>query len=113
MAGVDGRSVKRLRLAAGPADFRPVDSAPVAEAEVQGLRGLRQISTRGMNLPDHDRVANMQSDQGPDRIAVARSPGQPEGDVVLLGEMVAEIVRPVVEVVDDQVQAAIAIEVGG
>src|SRR5205085_7253254 len=106
--GVEGGIVDPLLQTAGPADFGPVDLGAVAQAEVQRLRRLRQIAAGGVDLADHHLLAQVQSNQGTDRVAVAAGSagrvalapraGQPEGDVVLRGELIAEVEGAVVEV---------------
>src|SRR5262245_53113191 len=69
---IDGGVVDTLRLRSpGPADLGVVDLGALAQAEVQRLRRLRQITARSMHLTHHDLLADVQGDQGADGVAVA------------------------------------------
>src|SRR5262249_53007215 len=94
-----------------PLDLDGVDFGPVAEPEVNGLRRLREVATGGGNLPDHDLFADVDRHQGADRLSIALGAAQLESDPILLWEMVLEVVGVVVEVVGDDIEAAIAVEI--
>src|SRR5262245_47395783 len=99
MEGVDGRVLNDFRLLTGrarPVDFGSIDLGAGTQPEVEGLGGLGQVAASGLHLADHDLLAHVEYDQGADRIPVAPRPGQAEGDVVLPGETVAEVVGAVV-----------------
>src|SRR5262245_37922636 len=65
---VDRRAGKLLGHAAGPADLDAVDPWAVAEAEVDRLRGLRQVAAGGGHLARHDLLAGVEPDHGPDGV---------------------------------------------
>src|SRR6266481_2394842 len=102
----------RLTKAARPANFKTIDLRPIAESEMNGLGRLRQIAAGRLYQPGHDVFARVELHESADRVPIAFSPLQTEGDVIFLGKVISEIVRIIIEVVYNEVQSAVAVEIG-
>src|SRR5437870_3917994 len=79
---------------------------------MESLRGLRQVTSGWVDLPGQHLAADVELYESTDRVAVALRALELEGDVIFAREVVLEVVRLVVEIVDDDVQPAVAVEVG-
>src|SRR5262245_33794312 len=101
-----------LTGSAGPSDLDRIEGRLIAQSEVQGMGGLRQIAARAGDLARERLVAAAEANDGADRVAVAARAAQTQRNVVLLRQLVLEEVGLIIEVVDDEVEPAGVGEVG-
>jgi hypothetical protein len=99
-------TINPLPKATGPADLHMIDALPFAETKVERARLLRQVAPRRMHLADHDIFAHEDMHECSDGIAVALGSLQPEGNVVLLGKVILEVIGSIVEIVGHNIDLA-------
>src|SRR5262249_9132454 len=105
--------IQGLAQAARPGYLDSIDGGVVAEAKVQGARRVRQVAARGADLAGQDAIALVNVNDRADRVAIALRAAPAEFDIVLSRQLVLEVIRLVVEVVDHDVQESAMPEVRG
>jgi hypothetical protein len=95
-----------------PGDFQFVDHRGIAQAEMGDPRILGSVAVAGGYHAHLAEVTGARSENGADAVAVAFSSAQANPQPVApVGNAIDEILSRGVVVVDDEVQAAVAVEV--
>src|SRR6266446_5706332 len=110
---IQARGFDLLRRAARPENFHRVDMVGVAQANRDRQFGLGKITARGHHLTGQGLVADANFDPRANRVAVALGADQFQAEPVMVKLLiVAQEQRRAVDLGHDDVEVAVAIDVG-